>query len=148
MPEICRRMDGRTDKDNVFTILARNPKKEKNLLFKIEGFELSLSRRPKASSGLLTDTSKDVVTRTVTASYMRLSVRVRDLYTNTDSPALQFRPFDDDIGDEDRYNFYLLSKTKEKLREKWLTDAKEAVTTFEKAVEATRKCEWAKCFTQ
>ncbi|GBP88742.1 Histone-lysine N-methyltransferase SETMAR [Eumeta japonica] len=59
-----------------------------------------------------------------------------DLQTNSDSPDLV--PCD----------FYLLPKIIEKLRGNWFTDTEKAVAAYEKAVEATSKCEWAKSFFQ
>ncbi|GBP69180.1 hypothetical protein EVAR_98252_1 [Eumeta japonica] len=60
------------------------------------------------------------------------------LYRNTGSPVLQ-----PDLAPCD---FYLFRKMKEKLGGKWFTDAEEAGAAYKKAVEATPKCEWAKCF--
>ncbi|GBP19333.1 hypothetical protein EVAR_12374_1 [Eumeta japonica] len=37
---------------------------------------------------------------------------------------------------------YLFHKPKEKLQEKWFTNAEEAVAAYEKAVEAITKCKW------
>ncbi|GBP75012.1 hypothetical protein EVAR_82430_1 [Eumeta japonica] len=42
-------------------------------------------------------------------------------------------------------DLHLFPEIKGKLRGKWVTDAEEAVAAYEKAVEATPKCEWAKC---
>ncbi|GBP18925.1 Histone-lysine N-methyltransferase SETMAR [Eumeta japonica] len=45
-------------------------------------------------------------------------------------------------------NYYLYSKIEEKLRGKWVTNAEVAVAAYEKTVEATAKCERAKCVSQ
>ncbi|GBP31503.1 hypothetical protein EVAR_84613_1 [Eumeta japonica] len=50
----------------------------------------------------------------------------------------------DDVNDLPLHWSYLYRTMKERLPEKWFTDAED--TAYEKAVKATPKCKWAKCY--
>ncbi|GBP57506.1 hypothetical protein EVAR_36158_1 [Eumeta japonica] len=82
--------------------------------------DVLLRRRPKITSVLYGSAVSD-----------KLRHRIETLVHATHSP------------DVVTWDFCLSSKIKGKLRGKWFTIAEEAVVAFEKAVDATPKCEWA-----